>query len=177
MKNSIIQLLNDKGYSNTGDNRNYVIKSLNGLINIGLVDLYILDKEVYKTRSFVYNVGDKTKTTAYKIKMYDKLYFGHWMPKKQINSCFGEKYLTDIEYNYINLYDVLCKIANIININKNGFDFIKNGNCDCAKCKGSGFIPEFAHYAQGVCFDCAGTGIEKNVLQKYIKNNINQSGK
>ena len=29
---------------------------------------------------------------------------------------------------------------------------------DCAKCSGTGYIQRFGHYAQGVCFDCGGTG-------------------
>jgi hypothetical protein len=28
----------------------------------------------------------------------------------------------------------------------------------CGKCSGVGFIPAFAHYADGVCFDCMGMG-------------------
>jgi hypothetical protein len=30
--------------------------------------------------------------------------------------------------------------------------------CTCGKCGGSGFLPEFAYYADGVCFDCLGIG-------------------
>jgi hypothetical protein len=29
---------------------------------------------------------------------------------------------------------------------------------DCVKCSGTGYIQRFGHYAQGVCFDCGGTG-------------------
>jgi hypothetical protein len=32
---------------------------------------------------------------------------------------------------------------------------------DCSKCGGSGYISRFGHYAQGVCFDCGGTGIPR----------------
>lgn len=31
--------------------------------------------------------------------------------------------------------------------------------CTCRKCNGTGFIPAFAWYANGVCFDCGGIGI------------------
>lgn len=30
--------------------------------------------------------------------------------------------------------------------------------CTCGKCGGSGFLPQFAYYADGVCFDCLGIG-------------------
>jgi hypothetical protein len=28
----------------------------------------------------------------------------------------------------------------------------------CGKCNGTGYIPGFAHVAEGVCFDCMGLG-------------------
>ena len=30
----------------------------------------------------------------------------------------------------------------------------------CAKCNGEGVIKAFYYYAQGVCFDCGGTGLQ-----------------
>jgi hypothetical protein len=30
--------------------------------------------------------------------------------------------------------------------------------CTCGKCGGTGVLPQFAHYADGVCFDCLGIG-------------------
>lgn len=30
--------------------------------------------------------------------------------------------------------------------------------CTCEKCGGNGFLPQFAYYADGVCFDCLGIG-------------------
>jgi hypothetical protein len=32
---------------------------------------------------------------------------------------------------------------------------------DCVKCGGTGRIRQFAHYADGICFDCAGTGVPR----------------
>ena len=32
---------------------------------------------------------------------------------------------------------------------------------NCGKCGGSGYIPYHANYANGVCFQCSGTGKEK----------------
>jgi len=30
--------------------------------------------------------------------------------------------------------------------------------CTCTKCNGTGFLPQFAWYAEGVCFECMGIG-------------------
>jgi hypothetical protein len=30
--------------------------------------------------------------------------------------------------------------------------------CTCSKCNGTGFLPHFAYYADGVCFECLGVG-------------------
>lgn len=75
----------------------------------------------------------------------------------------------ELDYKNLDLYAILCRIAQLISLNKNGFDFLKNGNCNCSKCNGAGFIPQFAHYANGVCFDCGGTGIKSGILKEYIK--------
>ena len=32
--------------------------------------------------------------------------------------------------------------------------------CECSKCGGSGYLPHFAYYADGVCFECIGAGKE-----------------
>ena len=37
--------------------------------------------------------------------------------------------------------------------------------CTCGKCGGSGFLPQFAYYADGVCFDCLGIGKWLDVKQ------------
>ena len=29
----------------------------------------------------------------------------------------------------------------------------------CGKCRGTGYIPGFAHVSEGVCFDCRGSGV------------------
>lgn len=39
MKNHLIEMLNAAGYANTGDNRNYIIRSINTLIDSGLLEI------------------------------------------------------------------------------------------------------------------------------------------
>lgn len=38
--------------------------------------------------------------------------------------------------------------------------------CDCSKCGGSGFLPNFAYYAEGVCFECMGMGKDIKMIDK-----------
>jgi len=41
--------------------------------------------------------------------------------------------------------------------------------CPCGKCSGTGFLPEFAYYADGVCFDCMGCGITGKLVVKNVQ--------
>jgi hypothetical protein len=43
--------------------------------------------------------------------------------------------------------------------------------CTCPKCEGKGTIPAFAHYANGVCFDCLGIGIIGKLSVKNVQDN------
>lgn len=39
---------------------------------------------------------------------------------------------------------------------------------ECYKCNGTGYLPGFAHVAQGVCFDCKGSGKRPDSAKKNI---------
>lgn len=184
MANTLITLLNEHGYTNTGDNRSYAIKSINNLLDSGFLQLKFVSYEKAKEGyGYIYETKDgKKRRTLYKVTIFGKTYFGHWMPQftnVHIGWGFGVD-KRENEYKCLDLYSILCRIARLISINKNGFDFLKdessykNGACSCTKCHGTGFIPAFAHYAEGVCFDCGGTGINSNTLKMYIEKNINK---
>lgn len=36
----------------------------------------------------------------------------------------------------------------------------------CFKCSGSGYLPQYDYYLNGVCFNCWGAGIEINILER-----------
>lgn len=178
MTNTIISFLNEKGYSNTGDNRNFAIKSINTLLDSGFIEIILLDYEASKTKRYMWEKDGKLYGTLYKVVVFGKKYLGHWMPSiRKTNLGGGMISWDELDYKYLDLYAILCRIAQLISLNKNGFDFLKSGNCNCSKCNGTGFIPAFAHYANGVCFDCGGTGIKSEVLKSYIKQNVKQVGK
>jgi len=69
-------------------------------------------------------------------------------------------------------------VAQLISVIRNGVDFFApkvfaaQGDCSCGKCNGKGVIPAFAYYANGICFDCGGSGIDRAVLKSFISTSI-----
>ena len=185
--NPIIEKLNAAGYRNTGDNRSYDIRSLNSLIEIGMIDFMFVPESDYNKpeggRSFKFDSKDKKgnavrRCTAYKVMLMGSWYFGHFIPKSINRVMWGEKYSDPCDNSVLSTNDILCRVARLISLKKNGVDFMKaeifaaHGDCSCSKCNGTGFLPCFAHYAEGVCFDCGGTGINRHILQSKIENSI-----
>ena len=91
----------------------------------------------------------------------------------------GAKNFQNAKNNYtLSISDILIRVARLISINKEGVDFLQaqafaaNGQCSCNKCNGTGNIPAFAHYANGICFDCGGVGIDRFVLKSMINNSL-----
>jgi len=187
--NAIIEKLQTAGYSNTGDNRSYDIRSLNSLIEIGMIDFYFIPADEYNNgKSFWFSSKDKNgnpvkKCTAYKVMYMGNWYYGHFIPKSTTHVIFGVRSTDPVDNSSLSINDILCRVARLISSKREGIDFMKaelfaaNGECSCAKCHGTGFIPQFAHYAQGVCFDCGGIGIDNRILKSNIKNIVNSSNK
>lgn len=174
--NSIIKQLQELGYLNTGDNRSMDIRNLNLLIDSGFLKLTFLSYERSKTNSYQWEKDGKIYGSLYKVTIFGKTYYGHWMPartKKNIGMGFG-MVTEENDYKFIDLHRVLCRVADLISLNKEGFSFLKDGNCNCRKCNGRGIIPAFMHYAKGICFDCAGSGIDNVVLKNYVQINVNK---
>jgi hypothetical protein len=81
--------------------------------------------------------------------------------------------------NYtLSIDDIQMQVAQLIGIIRNGVDFFApkvfaaRGKCSCGKCSGKGVIPAFHYYANGICFDCGGSGIDRVVLKSFIKDSI-----
>lgn len=174
MKNHIIELLEKNGYANTGDNRNYTIKSLNILLDSGFLSLYFIPYSESKTHSYMWEKDGKRYGTLYQFSLFGKRYNGNWMPKKtRTILCWGMgEVVNEKDYSVFPIDAILKTVARRISLSREGFDFIRDGSCNCVKCNGRGIIPEFMYYADGVCFDCGGTGIDRHYLQSYIKSNI-----
>jgi hypothetical protein len=181
--NAIIDLLNAKGYKNTGDNRSFDIRSINSLIDLGVLSFDFIEADLYNRevdgRSFWFNATDgKKRCTAYMVTLFGKRYYGHFIAKSNVRVMWGEKF-SERNNNYtLSIGDILIRISRLISINKEGVDFMQsqafaaNGKCSCNKCNGTGNIPAFAHYANGICFDCGGVGIDRNVLKSMINNSL-----
>lgn len=136
--NTLKQIYKDAEYFCDYDNRNYYVKSLNKLINAGILKLDIIKKGFYKTRK------DGTK--------YDlKVSICGW---NRIRHCSGNNSI------HPDPSDVLLMVARLLqNENvKTKLNAMIQTPGSCSKCKGSGVIPYFMYYANGICFDCGGIG-------------------
>lgn len=45
-------------------------------------------------------------------------------------------------------------------------------NTLCRRCKGTGFIPQFSHFYNGVCFNCRGVGVDYSLVLKTVDKQI-----
>lgn len=149
---TIQSLLSQSGYDVVGlDNRNRAIKGLNTVLANSDIKIKIAPKgKVFVSQKgtrydFSFSIGD-------------------------IRYVYPPRPTTNDTKNYS--YRILCHMADFLN-KEDIKDLIKSQTsvmCDCGKCRGTGFIPQFAWYAKGVCFDCMGFGklgkYKVNVLSK-----------
>lgn len=174
MENRIIKILNDAGYKNVGDNRNYIIRSLNTLLETGMLEIqFITHERVMDGYRYHWEKDGKTYGTAYRFKLFGKWYLGHWMAAKTLyHDPFGGTYTRPNDYTSINLEQVATRIARVMEVIHTGFDSIREGRAECPECGGTGFKPQFSHICHGVCFKCGGSGIDYRALRDYIRNNM-----
>lgn len=177
---NIISLCNENGYTNTGDNRTMSIRNLNLLLEAGILQIKFVHADKYNDFKegwgFWYDATDgKRRCTNYKVTVYGKTYNGSFVPKKKTSIFWGEKVTEEVDNSKIDLDAVMLRVARVISLLKEQGDFMKSdlfaqhGEVSCHKCHGEGFIPRFAHYAQGVCFDCGGSGIDRRELKRRIE--------
>ena len=184
-QNTLIALLQNNGYRNTNTNRERAVRNINMLLDAGILQLTFVHADKYNDleagTSFWFNARDgKRRCTNYKVTLYGKTYYGSFVPKKitrNIGMGFGA--ITDVANNYtFDISDLQCRIARLISIIRGNGDFMKSsvfakyGECSCNKCKGNGIIPSFMYYAEGICFDCGGSGVDNHTLKMYINDAI-----
>lgn len=196
--NTIIETLNKFGYLNEGTNRESAIRNLNLLLDSGVMKIELIEADIYNAKedgkSFWYTGQDGKKyCTPYKVTLFGKRFFGHFVQKskttkfKHIQHMDGTwEYVTNTDYynNYkLDLSEILLRVAQLISIIRGNGDFLqseifsKYGKCSCNKCNGVGIIPAFSYYANGICFDCCGIGVDRNTLKMYISESINSATK
>lgn len=191
----IVEILNANGYKNTDTRRQRAVKNLNLLIDAGVLSFKFINAEAYNDRengkSFWFEAQNGKKyCTAYKVTLYGKTYYGHFMQKKSVQKYVRAEYFDgrkewDTITNYydnftISVSEIQSTVARLLSIINGDGDFMKSngifelkGECSCGKCNGLGIIPAFAYYAEGICFDCGGSGVDRKVLQAFINKQFN----
>lgn len=178
-QNTIIQLLNEAGYKNQGTNRERAIKNLNLLLDAGILQLKFVHADKYNNRDenwgFWYKSNDgKQRCTAYKLTIFGKTYYGHFIAKRDKSVVWGIESINYLDNSSLDISAIMLRVAKMISILKKGYNFMqesvfaKYGDCSCSKCRGIGIIPQFMHYAEGICFDCGGSGIDRHTLKMHI---------
>jgi len=196
MTNSIIEILVKSGYKNEGTNRERAIKNLNLLLDSGVLQIKLIDADRYNAKeggnSFWYTGKDGKKyCTPYMVTIFGKTFYGHFVEKSKttkyrqsqhMNGTWEYATQTDYYNNYkLDLSAIMIRVANLISIIRGKGNFMqeevfeKYGKCSCNKCNGQGIIPSFMWYANGICFDCGGVGVDRNVLKNYIEKAVNSA--
>ncbi len=132
---TIQEILINAEYICDGDNRNRAIKGCNMALEAG-IKIIIVKKGYHRS----------TKTGKHwdvKVKGYGKMLTGF------------------LNQNGIDPYVILARVAKLIKDPevREQLKLHATTPSPCGKCNGSGFIPQFAYYANGVCFDCMGLGV------------------
>lgn len=191
--NTIIKLLNEAGYKNTNTNRERAVRNMNLLLDSGIMSIRFIASEDYNAKEngkgfWMTCTDGKQRPSAYKVTLYGKTYYGHIMPKKSIRKYMSCQYMdgtreydTDITYydnTYISISEIQTRVAQLLTIIREDKDFFASklfasqGDCSCGKCNGIGVIPSFSYYANGICFDCGGSGINRDALKSFTNNAI-----
>jgi len=124
-------------HSFSGDNRSYYIRSINNILKSGKVEIKVNEP------GFVWRSQDGAKKWNVVIKA------GGWVSRSYTKN-ISAFYLLRAIGEHLQLPQVKEKILAEVSLHKH-----------CEKCGGSGFIPAFHYYCNGICFDCFGTGFSK----------------
>ena len=191
--NTIIRILNEAGYKNSNTNKERAVKNMNLLLDSGIMSFTFISAESYNAkengRGFWIMCSDgKKRPSAYKVTLYGKTYYGHVMTKSRTTK-FKSSQAFDLTWTYdtnteyydnttISISEIQTRVAQLLTIIRENKDFFapqmfaSKGDCSCSKCFGVGIIPAFSYYANGICFDCGGSGINRDALKSFISNSI-----
>ncbi len=179
--NTLVTLLKEQGYSNSNTNRERAVKNMNLLLDSGVMTLTIMKAEKYNDPEsnwgYWYTSGDGLRRcTNYLITLYGQQYYGAFVPKKsRQKNPFGDTYVEAIDNHHFDVEALQRRAARLISKIRGEGDFLtesdlgKYGDCSCSKCSGRGILPQFMYYAEGICFDCGGSGLNHATLQSKIR--------
>lgn len=148
MKNSIIDILSEAGYDTASlSNRQRAVRSINSVMQNSEIKICIQKKGLVwiNTDGVRFNVKITLKKdessnyrSTYKLKNPNDAY--------TLLKCLAD---------FLKREDIKTKILSDVSTPHS-----------CLKCEGTGFIPQFHWYADGVCFDCMGAGIQGKLVVK-----------
>lgn len=141
-------IFKEAGYYVDFDNRSKTVKQINQLLKDDVIKVELIKKGFHRT--------DK-KGNKYKA----KITIGDYQ-----NKIIGQDDRNVTPYNLLRVIGRLLKDEKVRESIKKHFYITEE--CTCNKCNGTGIIPQFIWYAEGVCFDCMGSGIKGvyNVIEK-----------
>lgn len=136
MENYLKEITKKAGRGYLGDNRSRAVKNINKSIEMGLKLVLCESGYVYTTK----------KGYDYNIKVVLGVKASRWLIKDRRVSAYNILLLIG---RFLQRQDVQTEIRKKIKHPVN-----------CSKCSGKGIIPHFMYYAEGVCFDCGGSGLK-----------------
>ena len=147
IKNLVNELFVNANRPEQGDNRSYYVKSLNKILNDGILVIKIAPKGFH----------DKIVDANGNQKPYDVEISGHGMVMRVFLKEFDAEDLLKKVAKFVQ--DPRVSEKHTTSLKVSGFESVQ-----CYKCNGRGIIPGFRHVCQGICFECYGT---KYVPRKY----------
>lgn len=137
------ELFSSKGYA-VSDNRSQNWKNINKAMQNGI--------EINLSKNGFF-FGKKEKNVRMSLK-YNGL-VSHFECKSFIENGGDSKVVGDVVVNAIALF---LKAIRKRNATTGGTFSFNSTPCKCRKCRGTGFVPHFMHYCEGICFECMGFG-------------------
>lgn len=183
--NTLLEILKQAGYKNENTNRERAVRNINLLLDSGILSLKFCHFDKYSDMEKNWGFGFKSKDgkercTNYMVTLFGKKYYGAFVAKRtKERTIFGDTEIKIKDNSKVDIESLQIRIAQLIKIIKDGDNFLTpelsaaKGQCSCSKCYGKGVIPMFFHYANGICFDCGGSGINRATLKNIISNAFN----
>jgi hypothetical protein len=141
---TVKEIFESQGYKYDKDGRNRTHRSLQALLDSGLVTFRVCQKGMVWT--------EKGSGVKYNVKVSIKQPNGNWWVS------YIKSSITNIDS-----YDVLKLIGGVLRTEKVQ-EFMRSYvdiDSSCKKCNGVGIIPAFHYYCNGICFDCYGLGYNR----------------
>lgn len=132
---TIQEILKSANYPCKGDNRNNAIRSINAVLKNSKITIEVCESGKVWTMESGFKSNLRIRLAGVLINR-----------SKQSD---------------MNPYNILKKLAKFLReapVNQAIYAEVSIPH-KCHKCEGTGFLPEFAWYADGVCFDCMGCGM------------------